>query len=804
MGHFGKIILAAFAVHLALPSEADAADYLRHHLNGQSLTVESNETTVTITAHGDEAIEVVYDRPGLKQLPSFAIAGAPPAVNVRVEDRGDELLFRTPVMTATIRKHPLNIAFSRLGAPLVAEEQGFFADEAKRGFRFALRPGEKLMGGGQRVLGMDRRGQLLPLDNHAAYGYAGRTDAMYYGIPAVISDRKYLLLFDNSARGEMDLGKTEPDVLRFQAGGGRTAYVVVGGAHYADIVRHYVTLTGRQPLPPRWAFGSVASRFGYHSGDEARAVVRRYREDDLPLDAIVFDVFWFGPEVKGHMGTLAWDRRAFPEPERMIADFNADGVKTILITEPFILNSSSRWQEAIDHQALGRDASGAPKVFDFYFGTGGLVDMFSDKAVDWFWGTNKALLDQGVAGIWGDLGEPEVHPADMIHAGGLTADEIHNAYGHEWAAQIDRRWRKAFPGQRPFLMMRSGFAGSQRYGVIPWSGDVARAWPALQAQIEIALQMSVLGLAYSHSDLGGFVALDSSSKDPNAVVPFDRELYIRWLQYGAFQPVFRPHSQEQIAPEPVFQDAETKDIVRRYLKQRYRLLPYLYTMAWRNSMTGAPLMQPLAFAEDDAGLFDDQSAYLWGPDLLVAPVTEKGATAKRFHLAKGIWFDLHGGARHEGGRVIEVPVTLAEIPVFVRAGAFLPMIGDIKTTRDYRSDALTLHYYHDAAVKHGAGQMYEDDGKTPDAVAKGRYELLDFAADARGGALGLTLKRTRHKAYDGQPATRRITLVVHNWTTPPHSAQVEGRAVTPVYDAGARTLTLAFDWAGADARVALR
>ncbi|MEL7198813.1 MAG: TIM-barrel domain-containing protein [Pseudomonadota bacterium] len=791
----------------ALTAPVAAREYLSHDLAGQTLSITTSEGAVSLRALSDDAVEVHYLDTGSQQLPSFALSGDVEPVEARASDNGAIMLFHAGAITVIIEKQPFRLRFMRDGKELLSEEAGLVLEEDGLGFRFNLTDQERLWGGGQRVLGMDRRGEILPLDNRGAYNYSGRTDVMYYGIPAVISDNRYLLLFDNSGRGAMDLGKTEPGIMEFEAKGGRSAYVVVAGDKYSDIVTNFVGVTGRQPLPPRWAFGNMASRFGYRTQAQTEDVVAKHFEDDFPLDAVILDLFWFGPDIKGHMGNLDWDRNAFAQPEKMIADFQEKGVKTILITEPFILSSSNRWEEALANNALARDASGKPVDFDFYFGNGGLVDMFDPAASDWFWSKNQALLDQGVAGIWGDLGEPEAHPSQIVHTPSWGADLVHNAYGHQWARIMAENWRKTYPEQRPFLMMRSGFAGSQRYGMIPWSGDVKRSWEALQAQIEIALQMSVMGLAYSHSDLGGFVSLDHESDDPEASVAFDKELYIRWLQFGAFQPVFRPHAQEQIPSEPVFKDEQTRDIVRRYIKTRYRLLPYLYTTAWQNSQTGMPMTRPLAFESDDASYFEDQSAFLWGDAMLVAPVTEKGASAKSVKLPKGVWFDLWSDTRHHGGEVLSVPVMLDDIPVFVRAGAFVPMIDDISTTRDYSSEKLTLHYYHDASITASSGQMYEDDGELANAHDSGAYELLTFQSEFSEGQLALGLNRQRDKAYEGQPEIRQMEVVIHNWNAPPEMVRIDGQqlpAVDVSYSGIDRVLKLRFAWEGDDVALEVR
>jgi alpha-glucosidase (family GH31 glycosyl hydrolase) len=204
-------------------------------------------------------------------------------------------------------------------------------------------------------------------------------------------------------------------------------------------VGSYTSLTGRQPLPPRWAFGNFASRFGYHTEQEARAVVKKFADQKIPLDAIVFDLYWFGKDIKGTMGNLAFDKDNFPTPKKMVSDFAAQGVKTVLITEPFVLTSSSKWQDAVDSKALATDAAGAPARYDFYFGNTGLIDIYSKTGKDWFWNIYKGLRqDYGVAGWWGDLGEPEVHPSTVRHGTG-TADQVHNTYGHDWARLIAER-----------------------------------------------------------------------------------------------------------------------------------------------------------------------------------------------------------------------------------------------------------------------------------------------------------------------------------------------------------------------------
>ncbi|MFT4924643.1 MAG: oligosaccharide 4-alpha-D-glucosyltransferase [Phenylobacterium sp.] len=814
-----KFMVVFLEVLLMFKVSTACADYVSHQVSDNAVVINTIDGKVTLTAHHSQAIEVAYEKTGVKQLPSFSLvdSGDSKTGIIEVKDKGDKLTFSTAQLTAVITKSPFHIAYYRHNMAhkqghhssdsakptlLVAEEQGFFAHDTVRGFRFALQDNEKLLGGGERVLGMDRRGHKFPLYNKAHYGYTTESDQMYFGLPAVMSSNKYILLFDNTARGNMDLGKSEADVMQFDAVGGRTAYVIFAGDSYPQLIKNYVAVTGKQPLPPRWAFGNYASRFGYRTEQEVRDTVNKFKSEDFPLDALVLDLYWFGPDIKGHMGNLEWDKKAFPTPKKMIADLQAQGVNTIMITEPFVLSTSTKFEDAVANKALVNNVAGKTERFDFYFGNTGLIDVFNANGSNWFSQTYDMLYQQGVTGWWGDLGEPEVHPADSIHtlANGITAtaDEVHNVYGHQWAHMVYEKQQQLNPLQRPFIMMRSGFAGSQRYGMIPWTGDVERSWDGLKPQVELSLQMGLLGMGYTHSDLGGFAGGEK----------FDAQMYTRWLQYGVFQPVYRPHAQDNIASEPVFHDKTTKDILREFVKLRYRMLPYNYTLAYQNSSSGMPLMRPTFFEdESNLALMDNKDSYFWGDAFLVSPVTEADVKTWPIDLPKGVWFDYWSDKRYSGQQTVNFPLTLKTIPVLVRGGSFIPMIDDIKSTKDYSSEKLTLHYYADSSVKTAQGEMYEDDGKTHGAIDKGLFELLKFDAKHENGRLSINLRR-EGEGYPQMPSQRQLQLVVHHWPQAPERVQVGAKVIKPFttkaeldsavtgawWDKDNQQLWLKFDW----------
>jgi oligosaccharide 4-alpha-D-glucosyltransferase len=747
----------------------------------QVLQITLSTGSVTLTAINDGSFEVFYQPVNVKQLPSFALAEGVTErkqIETSLQVFAEYLEFSVANLSARLQISPFSISYYRDGKLLVAEEAGLFNFDTLRGFRFKLQDNEKIMGGGQRVLGMDRRGHRMPLYNKAHYGYTTESSQMYYSLPAVMSTKMYAIGFDNSASGFLDIGHTQADVLQFEADAGRTSYIISSGQTYADLVRNFVDVTGKQPLPPRWALGNYASRFGYKTQKQTLDTIETFLKEDFPVDAIVIDLYWFGPDIKGHMGNLEWDKNAFPEPEEMIEKLNRQGVKTILITEPFILSSSSQWESAVNSDALARSIGGGPRRFDFYFGNTGLVDVFDEASQDWFWRFYEALDEQGVAGWWGDLGEPEVHPGDSLHrfeGKVVTGDEIHNVYGHKWAQMVYERQTALRPNERPFIMMRSGFLGSQRYGMIPWTGDVSREWGGLKPQVELSLQMSMFGLAYTHSDLGGFAGGEE----------FDPELYIRWMQYGVFQPVYRPHAQDNIAPEPVFHDKKTKDITREFVKLRYRMLPYNYSLSFENSLFGTPMMRPTFFNTADTDI-DNALSYYWGDAFLVHPITEPGVNEVSMALPKGVWFNYWTDTKivnqSNTSKEIVMPAPLHQIPILVKAGAFVPMSKDMQNTTEYNSAALSVHYYHDSSIANAQYTMFDDDGKNPNSIASGNYQTLKFTSDAAATGEGksvtqLSLSVVVNGTYKGASKVREMTFIIHGLDKQPTEVVVNGQSV---------------------------
>ncbi|MCB9015007.1 MAG: DUF4968 domain-containing protein [Lentimicrobiaceae bacterium] len=767
--HFLALLTLLF---LSLAAHAQQTDrqFKSIKVLGDKLELEVSDGKYFIAPQSDKIVHVTFYPAGQATHNfSFAVEEKINKVDFTFIEEGNLIDIGSKGLTIKITKSPFKIAYYFKERLLISENQGFIPTDTLQLINFSIDKDEILYGGGARVLGMNRRGNRLQLYNRAHYGYETHSPLMNYTLPLFLSSKQYAVLFDNASAGYLDLDSKSKNEITYETVGGTPNYYVIAADNWYDLVDQYTGLTGRQPLPPRWAFGNFSSRFGYHSQAETESTVKKFFKDGIPLDAVIIDIYWFGKEIKGTMGNLDWYRDSFPRPEKMIERFKKKGVKTILVTEPFILTTSNRWQEAVDNKVLATDGKGNPYTYDFYFGNTGLIDIYDPKARTWFWDIYKKFTSQGIGGWWGDLGEPEVHPSALQHIAG-SADELHNSYGHEWARLIYEGYQKDFPQQRPFILMRAGYAGSQRYGMIPWTGDVSRSWGGLVPQPEISLQMGMQGLAYMHSDLGGFAGGDT----------MNNELYTRWLQYGVFQPIYRPHAQEHIPAEPVFQNEITKNLVKKSIELRYKLIPYIYNMAFENSRTGKPLMIPLFFNEtQNQKLLTYDKAYMWGDAFLVSPVKEPGVKTQNIYLPEGTsWTDFYTGNIYPGGQEITFPLTIDNIPVFVKGGSFIPMLQKAENTKNYSLKTFDLHYYADSLVAESRYKLYNDNGETPQAFEKGNYEMMNFTATSTGNTLRFLIQKNRMSKQLNQ-SDNEITLLVHNLAGKPAGVKINNSYTSP-------------------------
>ena len=532
---------------------------------------------------------------------------------------------------------------------------------------------------------------------------------------------------------------------------------VVGAREPAQVMAEYARLTGRPELPPLWSFGYLQSHRTLGGPDEIKWVARTMREKHLPCDALIYLGTGFTPSGwNTYNGEFAWNPANFPDPRKMIDELHAQHFKVVLHT---VLEGRRL------AGAVGDPCTAAPLP------SGRTPDRRwpDDRQVGCYWPVHKSLYDAGIDGWWPDQGD------------GLDAPSRLARNRMYWEGP--QQWR---PNERPFALHRNGHAGMQRFAAFLWSGDVYSTWETLKTHVPVAVNAGLTGIPYWGTDIGGFVPTKE----------YTGELHVRWFQFGAFCPLFRAHGRtwrlrlpwgwntgelghNEIAnytggaanPDASeLRNAEVEPICRKYLELRYRLMPYLYSAVREACDTGLPIMRAMwLHYPDDAAAVARGDQYLWGRDLLVAPVVEKGATARRLYLPRGGWYDFWTEEKVAGGREVSRPVDLATLPLYARAGSVIPL-GPVKQyTAEQVDGPLTLVIYPGADA---ASTLYEDDGLTFD-YRRGEWMGILVAWQEHGRRLSLRLargsrmlpplRRQVEVRLAGEKATR--TAVFEGWPT---------------------------------------
>ena len=707
----------------------------------------------------------------------------------------EEYVYTTPTTTVKVNTKTGIVSFYNSDGTLLLEEAAPVDNtSAVKTASFIMPEGARIYGAGERGHSLTLNGDSLSFYNRQNYGYTEgdpRISQMGISVPWLVSDTGFGIFFDDYNKAGVEIGDT---IVYSTETSKPLTYYFVNGESIADAVSNYSELTGRQPLPPLWALGYITSKYGYHTQDETLGVVDTLKTRGYPVDGVVLDLYWYGKETD--MGRLEWNPTQWPDHVAMLDSLKRLGVNTVLITQPYInkIGAIDNYNLLDSLGLLTHDAEGNTHDVTTWVGEAGMFDMANPATREWLWNRLRSLTEEGVAGWWGDLGEPEVHPASIVHANGEAAEEFHNVYGNVWSSLIYDGLRRDFPEMRPLLMMRGGTAGLQRYGVMPWTTDVSRSWGGFQPQVKLMLSSGLSGLGYMSSDIGGF-AVDPAN-------PTDEELYVRWLQMGTFTPTLRTHA--QLLPEPYHYPA-VEAISKQYIKMRYEWLPYNYTLAYENAAFGLPLARPLNFRGDnpEPRYADIADEYLWGDNVLVAPVMEKGARSRNVVFPAGEWVDFfQPSKRYRGGTEAKVSAPLDKLPLFVRAGSFLPLyLEPVQNVQDYDPQLLTVRYYPSA--EETSFTMFDDNRLSPTSLEDGAYQLTTFTGRKDGDYINISME-TDGGSYEGMPEFRMLTMQIVDVARPRSLQLSDGtrleQAASPKairqygwsYDAATRMLTVRF------------
>jgi len=603
--------------------------------------------------------------------------------------------------------------------------------------RFKLAPEDHFYGMGQ----VDQLEEPVDLDHrgHRREVWNQHSPPAVTILPAVQSLRGYGLFVDNPRRATWDFGHGDSSVFCYRATGGGLQYYLSFGPDLPRLLRTYLELTGYPPMPPRWVLGLLQSRYGYRNRLELEAVARTFRDKQLPCDALILDVYWFR-----EMGDLAFDFLDWPEAPEMIARLKQQGFRIITIEEPYLTTCSRNYDEASSKGYLAKRYDGSTYTFDFWPGECALLDFSNPAARNWWTEKHRPLLEMGVSGWWTDLNEPAKHCQDMLHYAG-SAPMVHNLAAFSMHQSIFEAAQRYAPGRRTFILSRSAFAGSQRYGVALWSGDVDMTFAALRKQVTVGLNTGLAGFPLWGSDIGGFGFGGKCSP----------ELYARWFQFGAFCPLCRPHGDQAELREPWQFGPQIEAICLKYLRLRYRMLPYTYTALRQACVSGIPIMRALVLEfPHDPAVLNISDEYLFGSEVLVAPIVDEGATQREVYLPAGGWTDFWNETTYTGPRWVQVKAPLDTLPLFVREGGIIVFGPDVQYSSQRPLDPLTIEIYRGVSRSF---TLYEDDGETfayqNGACAETPIEIIE-GADVFTCRVGET-------RGEFEPARSGRTVIIH-------------------------------------------
>ena len=652
---------------------------------------------------------------------------------------------------------------------------------SKAGLSLGLVEGEALFGLGESTGTFDRRGSIRDFWNIDVLGHSPcihpHLQQLYVSIPFALSlrdGRAGGLFWDNPSRQRWDLGLTAPDVWKMEADSGGIDLYFFLGPTAPQILNRYTELTGRMPLPPQWALGFQQCRYSYETRDRVEEIAREFRERQLPCDAIYLDIH----HMDGYrVFTFGKD---FPRPAQMITNLRRKGFKIIPIVDPGVKDDPNFGvlKRGCAADAFVKSADGVTDALgEAWPGACRFPDFMNPRARAWWGREQRALQEAGVAGFWADMNEPanfarpdKTLALDAVHrteAGPVPHSGVHNLYGFQMARALREGSLANAPDERPFVVTRAGCAGIQRHAAI-WTGDNSSHWDHLRDSLQMILNLSLSGVPFCGADVGGF---------RGHATP---ELFTRWFQLAALTPFFRNHSDiGTVAQELWAFGEEVEQACRHYLKLRYRLLPYLYNLFAEARESGTPIVRPLFWHyQNDPMVTRCGTQFLLGRNLLVAPVLEPGATARSVYLTNDIWCDFWTGEVHQGGRHILVESPLDTLPLFVRAGAVIPMIETQQFVGEKAVDTVELHCWAG-----GCDELnwYEDDGHSQ------RSESGEFC---RRTITATTFKRTltlRFGAESGTYPTRVKTWRLAIWGAKRSGKlRVNGRVVPGSHDSEAR------------------
>ncbi|MEX2600667.1 MAG: TIM-barrel domain-containing protein [Balneolaceae bacterium] len=707
-------------------SQTDIGNLENYHQSGDQFIFNGTGGDIRLEFHTPSIVRVQGSWDGTFSDPESLMVPVRewPSAEITVTETDETIGLDTGELFVNVHKEPFLLEFFDADGTLLNSEiiPGRNGGTVKEGnvvrVEKRLFPDEHFFGFGERMDFMDQRGKKIELNVGRGIGFPhivgayNILDANYSPIPFFMSTRGYGIFFSTPYPTEWDMGHSLSDSYSYQATGGQIDYYFIYGPGFPSILDQYTEITGKSPLLPEFAHGLNVGTYsggtwGYEhltSTDYVVNLGRRFREERIPVDVLHLDSTWriFGPNGTGST-TFEW-RETFDNPEAMFdslyaMDFNMVGVHV-----------RPRYDNGNRFNLLDR-AREEGMVYPEPGNTGEFVNFFDDEAVDWWWENAASMVvDQGAMFFKTDEGSAFSHPAnesDRTGPVGEGTDRLHNLFPIVYTQAPFEKFREE-NGMRGMNLTREGYAGIQRYPYI-FAGDWPSEWQYFAPVIKAGLNIGLSGVGYWAHCMGGF----EHDADP--------ELYIRWSQFGLMSSVAHLFGMDHPGyKEPWNYGEEALEIFTLYDRLRYRLLPYIYSEARNMHETGIPLMRALVLEyQDDENVYDIGDQYMFGSNLMIAPVTTKGAQTRVVYFPKGTWYDYWTGEEIEGRQYLNVVTPLEKLPMYVKAGGILPQRNRIEQVGEMPADTITVELF-----PHGDSsfELYDDDG-TSEEYMTGEYAV---------------------------------------------------------------------------------
>lgn len=780
MNKFGIAFLFLWFSAFSLAAE----DCISYSKNGKEVVFNTRTASkLRLSEESSSVVKIWYDPEGrfVRKNESFAV------VNHHLEDMGEVQVNEEPscyeIFTSKLRirvnKSPLQVQIFDKWQKLIYsdfKEKGHESHGAGVKSNKVLRPDEQFFGLGEKTGPLNRRGRNYKMWNSDRPCYSVNEDPLAKSIPFFMSSYRYGIFLDNTYKSEFKFGTESEDSYSFEAPGGAFVYYFIHGKDYRDIHQQYIALTGKPIMPPKWALGFAQSRGLYTKEKQALEIAAEFRRRQIPCDIIYQDIGW-----TEKLQDFNWRKGNYTDPKGMLKTLGSQGFKMIVSQDPVISRKENpQWTEADQLGYFVKDVR-TGKSYDMpwpWGGNCGVVDFTLPDVADWWGKYQQKPIDDGVSGFWTDMGEPawsneeDTDRLNIKHHIGMH-DEVHNVYGLTWDKIVKEQFEKRNPNKRVFQMTRSAYAGLQRYA-FGWTNDsgngndVLDGWGQLENQVAVGISAGLGGIPFWTTDISGYCG---DITDYTAM----GELYTRWMQFGIFCPLSRAHHEGDNAVEPwMFGDVVEKN-AKAAIELKYQLFPYLYTYSRKAHDTGLPITRGL-FMEypNDTEALKIDNQFIFGEELLVAPVLKKGERVKRVYLPEGEWIDFNDKkTEYLGGQTVPYKAPLNTIPVFVKKGSVIPAMPVMQFIHEKTDYPVTFHIFPNYEDEKAAFTLYEDDGENQDYL-KNIYSETEVVCTTLASGYAIEIQ-PRDKGFVQSPTRDFILSILCE--EKPEKVVIDGREI---------------------------